>query len=214
MSCLQALVLVSLRFTKLNGGVAREPDLGTIVSLPPFTYHEVYYSHPNPDVDVAAINLSTVIETHPEIYWRQLTLDFFADLDTAVLLPGMDVMFVGYPLGLYDEVNNLPIMRCGRIASHPLVDFNGRPEFLVDAQVFPGSSGSPVFASVDGKARLLGMIGRSISRKVPIEFIETTAVPVVPDLIGLGVVYKPKALLEVIEAMAASLGERYNPADA
>jgi hypothetical protein len=32
-------------------------------------------------------------------------------------------------------------IRVGHIASVPAVDFNDRPEFVTDAQVFPGSSG-------------------------------------------------------------------------
>mgnify|MGYP003291781313 CR=1 FL=1 len=45
----------------------------------------------------------------------------------------------------YDKKNNLPLVRTGTIASHPRKDFNGLPQFVIDAQVFPGSSGSPVF---------------------------------------------------------------------
>lgn len=57
-----------------------------------------------------------------------------------------DVLMVGYPTGLSDELHNLPLFRKGATATHPAVDFQGRPEFLVDLACFPGSSGSPVFA--------------------------------------------------------------------
>jgi hypothetical protein len=51
---------------------------------------------------------------------------------------------VGYPIGLWDEINNLPIFRRGITATHPSVDFKGKKEFLIDVAAFPGSSGSPV----------------------------------------------------------------------
>lgn len=57
-----------------------------------------------------------------------------------------DVVMIGYPLGLSDEKNNLPIYRHGKTASHPKIDFNGKLQGVVDMACFPGSSGSPIFA--------------------------------------------------------------------
>jgi len=51
---------------------------------------------------------------------------------------------VGYPIGLWDENNNLPIFRRGVTATHPSIDFKGKKEFLIDVAAFPGSSGSPI----------------------------------------------------------------------
>ena len=56
-----------------------------------------------------------------------------------------DVLFVGYPNGMFDKANNLPVARRGITATPATVDYGGRPVFLIDASVFPGSSGSPVF---------------------------------------------------------------------
>jgi hypothetical protein len=52
---------------------------------------------------------------------------------------------IGYPNGIWDAVNNMPIIRRGSTATHPNLDYEGRPEFMIDAACFPGSSGSPVF---------------------------------------------------------------------
>lgn len=54
------------------------------------------------------------------------------------------IVMVGYPNGLWDRVNNLPIFRKGVLASDYKYNWNGRKEFLIDAACFPGSSGSPV----------------------------------------------------------------------
>ena len=56
-----------------------------------------------------------------------------------------NVTFIGYPSGLYDNVNKLPIIRQGITATPIWNQFNGESVFLIDAGVFPGSSGSPVF---------------------------------------------------------------------
>lgn len=61
-----------------------------------------------------------------------------------------DVVMVGYPIGLWDSVNNLPVLRRGITASHPAADFCGQPIALADIAAFPGSSGSPVFILNEG----------------------------------------------------------------
>ncbi len=61
-----------------------------------------------------------------------------------------DVVMVGYPIGLWDSVNNLPVLRRGITATHPAADFCGQPIALADIAAFPGSSGSPVFILNEG----------------------------------------------------------------
>lgn len=56
-----------------------------------------------------------------------------------------DVTMVGCPRGLYDEVNNLPLVRRGITATSLANRYNGKDEFVVDMACFPGSSGSPIF---------------------------------------------------------------------
>ena len=56
-----------------------------------------------------------------------------------------NITFIGYPSGLYDEKNKISIIRQGITATPIWNDFRGEKAFLIDAGVFPGSSGSPVF---------------------------------------------------------------------
>ena len=60
------------------------------------------------------------------------------------LHPGEDVFVMGYPLGFYDERHNLPVFRNAMIGSVYGVPFKGLPLFLTDANLHPGTSGSPV----------------------------------------------------------------------
>jgi len=57
-----------------------------------------------------------------------------------------DVIIIGYPQGFYDEKNIFPIVKSGIIASKWGAFFNGNPYFLIDAKLFPGSSGSLVLS--------------------------------------------------------------------
>jgi len=54
-----------------------------------------------------------------------------------------EILMIGYPVGIWDSSNNMPIFRSGITATHPNIDYNGRKEFLIDCACFPGSSGSP-----------------------------------------------------------------------
>ena len=60
------------------------------------------------------------------------------------LHPGEDIFIMGYPLSFHDSFNNLPIFRNAMIASAYGVYFQNMPLFLTDANLHPGTSGSPV----------------------------------------------------------------------
>ncbi len=51
---------------------------------------------------------------------------------------------MGYPLGVYDDIHNLPLLRTGIIASAYPIPFRCKPYFLVDSHLEEGMSSSPV----------------------------------------------------------------------
>lgn len=55
----------------------------------------------------------------------------------------------GFPLGFFDTLHHLPVVRQASIASHFGVRFQGLGFFLTDARMHRGSSGSPVLARVN-----------------------------------------------------------------
>lgn len=57
---------------------------------------------------------------------------------------GAPVLVVGYPLGFYDTVHHLPVVRSGSVASAYGVRFQGKGFFLTDARTHRGTSGAPV----------------------------------------------------------------------
>jgi hypothetical protein len=130
-----------------------------------------------------------------------------------------NVVFVGYPNGMYDTKNLTPIMRTGITATHPALDYCGDKAFLIDASVFPGSSGSPVFIVNNGayvnkgsgiamvtRALFLGVLSdvfvRQDEGEIKIENIPTRRrmVPVTEQMIDLGYVIKAERIEEAILA--------------
>jgi hypothetical protein len=110
--------------------------------------------HPMPEVDLIAIMINPIIQQISDTLSPKNLKPFFKTFsenliwDDATLLEKLDaareVLMVGYPIGMSDEIHNLPIIRKGIVASIPHLDFNGKPEGLVDMACFPGSSGSPI----------------------------------------------------------------------
>ncbi len=125
------------------------PDLlnHTTISLDGFESR--WIPHPDGVTDLCIMPISPLLEEAAE----RNELFFYVQLDKSLLPTTQDIgllvgaeqiVMVGYPIGIWDEVNNFPVFRRGIMASHPALDWNGKPEFLIDAACFPGSSGSPV----------------------------------------------------------------------
>ena len=111
--------------------------------------------HPDERVDVAAIDMSELltheIESNRDRFIYKSPFCLSRDLlmrNNQKLQMGAssDVLVVGYPKGYYDNVNLFPIVKSGIVASKWGAEFRGSPCFLVDAKLFPGSSGSVVIS--------------------------------------------------------------------
>jgi|GEM_PF-567325 len=107
--------------------------------------------HPDPTVDLAMMDLSVFFQMIYEAHGVNLFIraSTAQDIPTGEALQNIDaiedVFMIGYPNSIMDEVNHLPIVRRGITATPFSSNYQGREEFLIDASVFPGSSGSPVF---------------------------------------------------------------------
>lgn len=92
--------------------------------------------------------------------------------------PLEDIICVGYPNGLWDEENNIPISRRGLTATYPKLNYLNKEQFLVDLPIYNGISGSPIFAysyghefyesggyAVGGKCLLIGILYAGLKYK-------------------------------------------------
>lgn len=122
-----------------------------------------------------------------------------------------DITFVGYPNGLYDNVNKMSIVRRGITATPIWNNFQGKEAFLIDAGVFPGSSGSPVFIynrgtyptkdgiAVGNRLMFVGVISNTIKSTNMFG----------SDYLDLGYVIKSNVMDKEINKLLDSLKEEY-----
>jgi len=176
------------------------PDFGNIHTFTANDFSSIYTEHPDTNIDLACINASEITQPHHNVYYRNLTVDMLSDFTENNLNPGIDVWFVGYPDNRFDAGNNLPLLRRGYISSIPKLSFNFRKQFDIDAQVFQGSSGSPVFAPIDGHFKLLGVVTETMIKHGQLQAIPALQTPLgVQQILGLGIVIKSTSLKELID---------------
>ena len=111
--------------------------------------------HPSDHIDIAALPLSPIVNHLGSVgkmpFYKGIPTDIIPSQDMLESLDAVEeVLFVGYPSGIYDQANNLPMFRKGITATPLYIDYESKPLFLIDASVFPGSSGSPVFIYNNG----------------------------------------------------------------
>ncbi|MBK4997285.1 trypsin-like peptidase domain-containing protein [Pseudomonas sp. S37] len=180
------------------------------------------FNHPDANIDLAAINIAAILNdmVNSGIYGHG---NMFSenDLVTGEELDDLgiaeEILMVGYPTGLSDEVNNLPIVRQGVLASDPKVKFNGREQFMIDCACYHGSSGSPIILkakqTVDVKNGAITVVNRrnallgvlfagpttTAHGKITIKNIPTTTGEAAQfdHLINLGYVIPSRMILEL-----------------
>ncbi len=183
--------------------------------------------HRDSAVDVAAIRVFDLLvdrlkseEGSKYLQWYAVHKDAFAGENNITVEVGDEALVIGYPRGFYDEVNLFPIVKAGVIASRWGAYFNGNPYFLIDAKLFPGSSGSVVvsrpcdIAVVEGRILLskekqfafLGIYsGELVFEEKPLELDDLTIVRKLG--FNVGVVWYAELVEEI-----ASNGVPYSPA--
>lgn len=136
------------------------------------------------------------------IFFRSVDQNMISSLESQQNLAAIEeVTFIGYPSGVYDDKNKLPITRRGVTATPIWNNFDGKEEFLVDGGVFPGSSGSPVFIFNQGtfsapngivlgnRLLFVGMISKTLSHVNQSE----------KDYLNLGKVINGRAIIRELE---------------
>lgn len=202
------------------------PALGDAFHLEigPQDWPHLWFGHPSEDIDIAVCPAVPFVELARHEHGTEL---FFKHVGTSIIpneqqLSELDaiepVTFIGYPNGIWDSKNFLPIARRGTTATPISVDFEGTPCFLVDASVFGGSSGSPVFITdqstivKDGimifkpRFHFVGVIAAVFFHTKENEVIpapiptQTNSIVKQHEMIDLGIVYKARTVVGAIEA--------------
>jgi hypothetical protein len=126
-----------------------DPVMGSYEPITFNNFETMWIKHPDDGVDLAVFPLGPLLNQAEQLGKKF----FFAPLDESLIptdqvlasLTGIDdITMIGYPDGIWDQRNNMPIVRRGITATNPKHDYNGLPIFVIDCACFPGSSGSPV----------------------------------------------------------------------
>jgi len=148
-------VIGSFQLHELDKTIEEPQPSGEFFTVDFDDFENQWIPHPDKDVDLCAM-LFQPLRSKAEIQGKSI---FNCEIDNSYILSKADleelsaveeVLMIGYPNGLWDDVNNLPLIRRGTTATHPAVDFQGRSTNVIDAACFPGSSGSPVLIVNEG----------------------------------------------------------------
>ena len=91
----------------------------------------------------AGFDIAAILITPPEGAIVHCIQDF-AERDDAALVPGLDVVIVGFPFEQGEDMP-FPVWKRAMIAAEPRYTTFGVPQTLLDTPGAPGMSGSPVF---------------------------------------------------------------------
>lgn len=206
---------------------ADAPVLGraTRTHIDASTWDDAWFGHPSPDVDIAICPyypLQEQLKTMGvDIYYQFISDDLIPSPEVESTLDSIEnVTFVGYPNGIWDTVNLLPVARRGSTASPISVYFENKPSFVIDASVFGGSSGSPVFivnqgvitdklgsTTIGSRVLFVGVVAAVFFRLETNQVISipipTATVPAVNsrEMLDLGIVFKARTVVETIDAL-------------
>ncbi len=133
--------------TKSNENGA--PLLGQTERVVLDNFESLWIKHPEAGVDLAVFPIAPLYHQAEakgvKFFAPPIGEDLLSTPAKLADLSGLEnITMIGYPNGIWDEKNNMPIVRRGITATNPKNDYNGLPIFVIDCACFPGSSGSPV----------------------------------------------------------------------
>lgn len=191
-------------------------NLGTRMSITGFSDRD-WTGHPDAGVDIGVMLFGRVLEAMQNngapAFYRAFEPGMLVSQEVANSLDAIEhVTMIGYPNGLFDQSSMLPIARRGQTATPIFNDYNNLPAFLIDASVFPGSSGSPVvlydrgtYTTRDGtthvgtRMALLGIVAAVHTRQVNgLVQMVSSGIATFEDMIDLGIVFKSSAIQETV----------------
>lgn len=209
----------TLRFSLKDD--AGNPQWGTFYDLTVNEFEKHWIMHPEDSVDLCIMPIAyihrLVDNNNIRLHYASLTAD---DIPSESELKDSysrieDITIVGYPDGIWDSANNMPIVRKGITATALQLNFNNEPKFLVDAAIYGGSSGSPVYIFNQGsyshanggliagsRLKLVGIIyavaQHTVTGDIKIVDIPVSRVPVVATAIpnNLGVAIHARKLAD------------------
>lgn len=136
-----------------------KPKHGNTRQIEINNFENWFIAHPDTTLDLCIMPVDSSIFSSDDLkvaYYQSVSFSQIISCDS--LGGNYSIMTVGYPKGIWDSYNNLPVMRRGYTAISPKFNYENKPELLLDLQMTHGNSGSPVFLVLGNKLSLMGII--------------------------------------------------------
>jgi S1-C subfamily serine protease len=120
---------------------------------------QLWTRHPVRDVAVITVQVP------PEVARAAIPLSWLAEADVFDrygVRGGDTMMTIGFPIGLSSTPEGFPILRTGVLASYPVSPLAAYPTFLLDAPIYSGNSGGPVFVAKAGAQFIAGIVTQQV----------------------------------------------------
>lgn len=177
---------------------------------------KLYSEHPKADADIVAIQIlpGAIVANRLKLSFLKLEEHMLtlAQMQKTGVNEGTLVYALGFPMNLMNEKIKAPICRIGCISriADAFVEPDKTDTYLVDAQVFPGNSGGPVFnrpeiVSIEGtpnnhSCNLIGVLSASVTYQEPLISKQTGRVRMIQEEnSGLTIVHPVDRIKEVVE---------------
>lgn len=175
--------------------------------------NEIYWRpHQNNSVDLAILQLNISIEEAGRSTVTTVRLENLATENET--FEGANILLFGYPGAVGVNYWSKPLVRQGIISYVDVKEFGKKP-ILIDAMVFPGNSGGPVFTiptgmtrdgsmRIGGRSAFLGIVSKAVR-----QFLEVEKVKVHPDstkyktfdYMGIGIIEPANRVKELLESL-------------
>jgi hypothetical protein len=134
-----------LRFKSFSNG---KINYGDLLEIKVENFESKWIKHKTEDLAILPLNpiKEDVYKAYHKIPYSIAYSETDIPNDSVLnkLLAIEDVIMIGYPKGLIDELNDLPIVRKGLTATPVYMNYKNENWFLLDIPIYTGSSGSPV----------------------------------------------------------------------
>lgn len=202
---------IYVRFNSTGGQLVKDYKIDLIDEKG----NTLYSAHPNDNSDVIALQILPQTLINDKSIWGAFDLDEHALTLSQMQKTGVEegslVYALGFPMNLVGEIKT-PICRLGCISrvSDAFLLSKGTPQFLVDAQTFPGNSGGPIVyrpenTSITGtptntNANLIGILSGYIPYQEKLISIQTGKERMTQEEnSGLTIVHPVDRIKEVVE---------------
>lgn len=139
---------IVIRMIEINTNKLQEIE----IPIFPSTDSKGFKLHDNPQIDIAVIPINADLIRNKHKFYA-FDIDENAMTSQELLEKGVNagslVYMLGYPMGLVNKDDNVPICRLGCVARICESQINASYNILLDIQNFPGNSGSPIVTRPD-----------------------------------------------------------------